>query len=234
MTQKMLNYISPTGYDASLRNKPDYILTPQTLNGVSATFLTKAANKVEYKHFIYPKVFMKLEVEINNNASLVDADYLEIFVQSGIEVDVNNKIVNGVTVPYIAYENDRYPMKQINSTTQDTAVVDYYDTVYADESAGALRGGLRIAKNSFAYQKDGTYYVTKYIAFPTMNTSVLNPANANKNTALDNFYGAKITPFGAFINNANVKISMSMYAPDFPPSMLQDIIVNSLNLPRIS
>ena len=225
----MLDYISPVNNEPSLRHKPDYILAPQTLAGVTTTILTKAANKMQYKHFSFGRVFMKLEVEINNNSALVDADYLEVFVESGVEIDVNDKIVNGVTVKYIAHENDRYPMKRINSTTLDTDVVDYFDTVFSDKSAGALQGGLRIKKDSFAYQKDGTYFVTKYIAFPTQNTSVLNPLNANKNTALDNFYGAKITPFGAFSDNANVKVSVSIYAPEFPVATLHQGILNALN-----
>lgn len=226
----MLDYISPVNVEPSLRLKPDYLLTPQTLNGVSTTFLTKAANKMQYKHFDYARVFMKLEVEINDNSALTSSDYLEVFVQSGTELDVNNKIVNGSTVSYIAYESDKYPGKKINSTSTEDGIVDYYLEVFADESAGSLRGGLRISKDSFSYQADGTYYVAKYIAFPMMNTSVLNPVNAGKNTALDNFYGMKITPFGAFVNNANVKLSASMYVPEFPVATFHQAILNQLNI----
>lgn len=222
MSNSIFSYKAPSNVFSSLRSKPNYILEPQDLSGVTAAFKTKAINRLDHDFFDYGRVLMQLTVEIDNNAALTDADYIELAVQSGVEVDVNSKIVGGTTVPNISYEHDDYPGKRISSTVTLEKYLKTNDEVHS------MTGKLKITKNSFAYQKDGTYYVTKHIAFPTVNTSVTNPASAN--TLLDDFYGAVITPFGSMANNANVKISVAVFESLFDTNSMAAATLKAKNL----
>jgi hypothetical protein len=195
----MFEYFSPHSLTNVFRDKPSYLLIETGLDAITLTgglYHTKAIDYTSYKMFERNQCFMRVSVEINNNSVLTDADTLEIFVESGLAVDVGNKITSPVNIPDITFESDKFFGKKVALNTIDNKYPDYDQYVSAEK--------VIISKDSFAMQNDNTFYVSKHIAFPIWNSSV----KANKQTGFNPYYAVNFKPNGAFVGNANVKVSV--------------------------
>ena len=105
----MFEYFSPHNLTNVFRDKPIYLLAETDLEAItlaSGLYHTKAIDYRGYTMFDRNQCFMRVTVEINNNAALTDVDTLEFFVESGLAVDVGNKITSPVNITDITFESD--------------------------------------------------------------------------------------------------------------------------------
>ena len=208
-------YYSPSNIFPFLREKPSFLLEETAFDGltlVSGATQVKATDYTQYPVFKHNNAFMKVSVSIPDTAALTDADYIELYIQSGTSVDGGGKIVSPVNVPNLYCESDEYLGKKINSTD----IVNYYPTGTQYKQGDKVI----IKKSSFDYQADGTYFVTKFISFPLWNSNVTKVGFENSNTTFDKYYGVNIKPIGDFINNADASISVQFVVPNV---LMEDI-----------
>jgi hypothetical protein len=205
----VFEYYSPSNVFPHFKQKPNFLLQETSFDDITLVddiVQAKAIDYTQYRMLKHNNAFMKVSIAINDASALTNADYVEIFVQSGNSVNGAGKITSPANVQNLYYESDMYLGKKINSTS----VVDYFQVgVQFKQGNSAL-----ITKDSFDYQSDGTYFVTKFIAFPLWNSTVNTVGFENKNTMFDKNYGVAIKPFGAFINNANASVSVEFVVPN--------------------
>jgi hypothetical protein len=210
----VFEYYSPSNIFPHFKQKPNFLLPETSFNNITLVDNVAQAKAIDYNQYMFKhnNAFMKVSVGINDTSALTNADYVEIFVQSGNTIDGNGKITSPATVKNLYYESDVYLGKQINATDK---INEFHTSSQSKNGDSVL-----ITKNSFDYQLDGTYFVTKFIAFPLWNSTVNKPGFENLNTMFDKNYGVAIKPFGSFINNANANVSVEFIVPNIT---MQDI-----------
>ena len=212
----LFSYYSPSNIFPFFREKPSFLLEETTFDNltlVSGSAQVKAIDYTQYPVFKHNNAFMKVSISIEDASVLTDADYIELYIQSGTSIDgEEGKIVEAVDIPNLYYESDEYLGKKINATD----IVNYYPsgTQYKQSNK------VIIKKSSFDYQSDGTYFVTKFISFPLWNSDVIKAGFENSNTIFNKYYGVSIKPFGSFINNADASISAQFIVPNI---LMEDI-----------
>jgi hypothetical protein len=198
-------YFSP----ANIFNTKD-LLVQDTLDNITldgaGRYSTIAVNRKDYGQFKRDNVYMEIGVSMPNTAALVDADQIEIYVQSGVEVDLSNIIVSPTDIPALSSNNDVWLNKQLTSTTRAEHISNIKPNDFGNK--------VIISKNSFEYQPDTTFFAQKFISFPLYNTSVAD----GKNTTFDDYYSIAIKPLAAFIANANVSVFVRFWHFKIPAS----------------
>ena len=102
----VFEYYSPSNVFPHFKQKPNFLLQETSFDDITLVddvVQTKAIDYTQYRMLKHNNAFMKVSIAINDASALTNADYVEIFVQSGNSVNGAGKITSPANVQNLYY-----------------------------------------------------------------------------------------------------------------------------------